>query len=567
MLDVVFRNNNQNADVDIFDYLEATSTQNSITNTTNKMIDKSKKNKYLELKNKYLINNVSKPVKSILPDELPKPLDPELVNLKPVKSILPTEPDKQDAKADYIKLKEMTKQEKVKEQVKDEKKEEVKDESRIISKEYAKELSNSKENKNYLQNVKQAKKEEEKEKEVIDIKFDINFKRNLPIDNSVISGKNIHMLLVNKQLLRGKKLMLVKNNNGEYEIPSLMRIGEEQTDYECFVELFSKYGTYDSKQVLKMFTGDVTYSSKDKKNDVIFYVEYDKVLDKSGAIYVSINDLKDFINGKKIKDVNKMTDDTKNILRKIYVSNVFNTDDLSKPNIMLKKTTKTVVSRGTVPDKSLTTDKTLTTSDKSLTTDKTLTTSDKSLTTDKTLTTSDKSLTTDKTLTTDKSLKTSTSDKTVMYPFDDAKDKEIDNKLKGSIGNAYIVFIKDNKILFVKDKKEQLLMLPGSEKEIADTTSFRCAMRGFKEQTGFNIEKKYVLSIVHHVYNNPDLNSNTVLYIIKSKQTFPTYDATKTNGEIDAVEYVPIKTVKEFRKNIKEIINKYLLEIQKASLI
>ena len=537
MLDVVFRNNNQTADVDIFDYLEATSTQNSITDTTNTMIDKSKKNKYLELKNKYLIDNVSKPVKSILPDELPKPLDPELVNLKPVKSILPTEPDKQDAKADYIKLKEMTKQE----QVKDEKKEEVKEESRIISKEYAKELSNSKENKNYLQNVKQAKKEEEKEKEVIDIKFDINFKRNLPIDNSVISGKNIHMLLVNKQLLRGKKLMLVKNNNGEYEIPSLMRIGEEQTDYECFVELFSKYGTYDSKQVLKMFTGDVTYSSKDKKNDVIFYVEYDKVLDKSGAIYVSINDLKDFINGKKIKDVNKMTEDTKNILRKIYVSNVFNTDDLSKPNIMLKKTTKTIVSRGIAPDKSLTTDKTLTTSDKSLTTDKTLTT--------------------------DKSLKTSTSDKTVMYPFDDAKDKEIDNKLKGSIGNAYIVFIKDNKILFVKDKKEQLLMLPGSEKEIVDTTSFRCAMRGFKEQTGFNIEKKDVLSIVHHVYNNPDLNSNTVLYIIKSKQTFPTYDATKTNGEIDAVEYVPIKTVKEFRKNIKEIINKYLLEIQKASLI
>jgi len=537
MLDVVFRNNNQTADVDIFDYLEATSTQNSITDTTNTMIDKSKKNKYLELKNKYLIDNVSKPVKSILPDELPKPLDPELVNLKPVKSILPTEPDKQDAKADYIKLKEMTKQE----QVKDEKKEEVKEESRIISKEYAKELSNSKENKNYLQNVKQAKKEEEKEKEVIDIKFDINFKRNLPIDNSVISGKNIHMLLVNKQLLRGKKLMLVKNNNGEYEIPSLMRIGEEQTDYECFVELFSKYGTYDSKQVLKMFTGDVTYSSKDKKNDVIFYVEYDKVLDKSGAIYVSINDLKDFINGKKIKDVNKMTEDTKNILRKIYVSNVFNTDDLSKPNIMLKKTTKTIVSRGIAPDKSLTTDKTLTTSDKCLTTDKTLTT--------------------------DKSLKTSTSDKTVMYPFDDAKDKEIDNKLKGSIGNAYIVFIKDNKILFVKDKKEQLLMLPGSEKEIVDTTSFRCAMRGFKEQTGFNIEKKDVLSIVHHVYNNPDLNSNTVLYIIKSKQTFPTYDATKTNGEIDAVEYVPIKTVKEFRKNIKEIINKYLLEIQKASLI
>jgi len=540
MLDVVFRNNNQTADVDIFDYLEAISTQNSITNTTNKMIDKSKKNIYLELKNKYLIDNVSKPVKSILPDELPKPLNTELVNLKPVKSILPTEPDKQDAKADYIKLKEMTKQdqdkEQVKEQVKDEKKEEVKDEeSRIISKEYAKELSNSKENKNYSQNVKQAKKEEEKEKEVIDIKFDINFKRNLPIDNSVISGKNIHMLLVNKQLLRGKKLMLVKNNNGEYEIPSLMRIGDEQTDYECFVELFSKYGTYDSKQVLKMFTGDVTYSSKDKKNDVIFYVEYDKVLDKSGAIYVSINDLKDFINGKKIKDVNKMTEDTKNILRKLYVSNVFNTDDLSKPNIMLKKTTKTVVSRGTVPDKSLKT--------------------------------SDKSLTTDKTLTTDKSLKTSTSDKTVMYPFDDAKDKEIDNKLKGSIGNAYIVFIKDNKILFVKDKKEQLLMLPGGEKEIADTTSFRCAMRGFKEQTGFNIEKKDVLSIVHHVYNNPDLNSNTVLYIIKSKQTFPTYDATKTNGEIDAVEYVPITTVKEFRKNIKDFINKYLLEIQKASLI
>jgi ADP-ribose pyrophosphatase YjhB (NUDIX family) len=110
-------------------------------------------------------------------------------------------------------------------------------------------------------------------------------------------------------------------------------------------------------------------------------------------------------------------------------------------------------------------------------------------------------------------------------------------------------------------------MLPGGEKEIADTTSFRCAMRGFKEQTGFNIEKKDVLSIVHHVYNNPDLNSNTVLYIIKSKQTFPTYDATKTNGEIDAVEYVPITTVKEFRKNIKDFINKYLLEIQKASLI
>lgn len=120
-------------------------------------------------------------------------------------------------------------------------------------------------------------------------------------------------------------------------------------------------------------------------------------------------------------------------------------------------------------------------------------------------------------------------------------------KLK-NIKNGVILFINNDKILFVRDiNKPNKWMLPAGHIDKTDKTLFDGALREFQEETSYEIDLTKINSTKSYIYKH------TIIYILDSTQTFPQFNINLTNGETDKVKYILIKDLKEHLFSDKNI--------------
>lgn len=111
--------------------------------------------------------------------------------------------------------------------------------------------------------------------------------------------------------------------------------------------------------------------------------------------------------------------------------------------------------------------------------------------------------------------------------------------------NASIIFISDTyRVILVRDSRDGIWMLPGGKRD-GDETDFECALREFREETSLLINPTYFISIQSEIRIHTN-GSKTNIFIIRSTQRFPDYDASKVlNSETDALLFLQLKDLKK----------------------
>jgi len=117
-----------------------------------------------------------------------------------------------------------------------------------------------------------------------------------------------------------------------------------------------------------------------------------------------------------------------------------------------------------------------------------------------------------------------------------------------SANNAAVIFIINDRIIFVRDAKDKKWMVPGGGREKLES-DFECALREFREETSFNIEPEYFINPIVTVLLRHRNYKTTRLYIIHSNQIFLNYDTNKVlNKETDKLFYLKNKRFKRYYK-------------------
>jgi 8-oxo-dGTP pyrophosphatase MutT (NUDIX family) len=124
-------------------------------------------------------------------------------------------------------------------------------------------------------------------------------------------------------------------------------------------------------------------------------------------------------------------------------------------------------------------------------------------------------------------------------------------KKYGGYQSASIVLInKENKVIIVRLNNGEW-SVPGGNidfdyagHEDPDPTCYYGALREFKEETGFELDHRFVTHTF--IYHYGRKHKHSVIYVIRSDQIFGKYDKSKVVGqETDILEYIPIEQLKD----------------------
>lgn len=133
--------------------------------------------------------------------------------------------------------------------------------------------------------------------------------------------------------------------------------------------------------------------------------------------------------------------------------------------------------------------------------------------------------------------------------------------------NAAIIFITPtNRVLLVRSSGSGKWGVPGGKRERRES-DFECALREFREETGFVINPVEFTSPVISRIRFHRNGSKTNIFIIRSSQRFPDFDPKLGDGEIEALHYLDLDDLRRVVDGVPHRIVTKLRDSNISSLI